>query len=135
MKSEKSALPLIIISRVKTKAREGEKKLQFGICLGKGKDTTIHVDRESLLLWVPTLQTSSSTDDKGFCRAFPLSGVVVLTMAGLKDAVVYTLLKTLLAIFYVVSHVYDYLSYPVSEDKAQVQVQLLNLAFSFRSTW
>ncbi len=34
-------------------------------------------------------------------------------MSGLKDAVVYVLLKALLALFYVVSHVYDYLSYPV----------------------
>ena len=101
-----------------------EKKLQFGIALERAR-TRQGRQRKSSPLGANT--PDFILDDKGFCRAFPLSGVAVLTMAGLKDAVVYTLLKTLLAIFYVVSHVYDYLSYPVSEDNAQVQIQLLNL--------
>ncbi len=34
-------------------------------------------------------------------------------MASAKDAAVYVVLKALLALFYVISHVYDYLSYPI----------------------
>jgi len=39
--------------------------------------------------------------------------ILASNMTNVKDAVVYGLIKSLLVLFYVVSHIYDYLTWPV----------------------